>query len=136
MDASSVLRPALGANAIFSGSCGLVLLIAPGSAAGWMGGGPPLIYALLGLGLVAFALAPAVLATRPHPVRRWVGLVTASDLAWVFATLGILAGPGWGRLADQGARILLVVAACVLLLAVLQMIGLSRTGPTPRGARP
>jgi hypothetical protein len=130
MHPTFLLRSSLGANALFSGACGLLLLAWPRSVASWMGAAPAVLYGSVGLALVVFALALVGLAARRDPPPRWVHLVTASDLGWVFGTLLLLSGPGVTAFEARGIRALLIVAMCVLALAVLQTIGLARLSPT------
>lgn len=82
------LRPPLLLNALFSGACGLLLVLAPASVAAWLGPHVNWVYEFLGLGLTLFGLVLGVAAIHPQPLALLA--VTAADLAWVIATTATL----------------------------------------------
>jgi hypothetical protein len=135
MERDTLLRTALWANALFSGACGLTLLVVPTAVGAWIGlGGAVGFLSSLGAGLLAFAAGLAYLATRPVPPVRWVRAATLSDFLWVGATLVILLGPWTREFSERGLWTLVVVAQFVLLWGILQAIALWIVGRPTTGA--
>jgi hypothetical protein len=99
-DATGRLSRWVAANAVFSGTCGVLLALAADHWSRQLGGpGAPAI-ALLGVGLVGYA---AMLARAAHQgVTRSTGRIIAGlDGAWVVGTVAVLALAG-DRFSTQG----------------------------------
>ncbi|MCC5886558.1 MAG: SRPBCC family protein [Gammaproteobacteria bacterium] len=119
------LRRALIANAAFSASCATALLAAPEPVVAWLGLGPPLLLAAVGVGLLAFAADLLHQATRPR-LLTWRALYASlADLLWVIATATLLLiAPN--LVSEAGAILLLAVAAVVLAFGIWQLLGIDR----------
>ena len=111
-------------NALFSSSCGLLLLGAA-STLGPVFGVPPMALRIVGLTLLPFAVALVLNARRTRPNRSEAKLAVALDLGWVVASLVLLIAGLW-PLSAAGFWAVLGVADCVLAFALLQAWGLHR----------
>ena len=126
-DRTRFLRQSLRANAIFSTLSGLLFLFASGSIAAFLGEHSPVLVASVGGQLLFFAAALTWLASRSNiPTYLVLGVITA-DLLWVVGTIVVVYAELFSR---GGAIAAIVVADIVLLLAVLQSIGVYRSGRT------
>ena len=136
MTASSdrLLRRTLWGNAIFSVVSGAVLAIfaAPFAAIAahdpttGLGLDLAIIFELLGLGVIAFGALCAWIASRETMPQGWARLIFAADLAWVAASVLVLAVPAsWTAAGIAG---IVVVALIVADLAILEYLGLRRHG--------
>ena len=136
MTASSdrLLRRTLWGNAIFSVVSGAVLAIfaAPFAAIAahdpttGLGLDLAIIFELLGLGVIAFGALCAWIASRETMPQGWARLIFAADLAWVAASVLVLAVPAsWTAAGIAG---IVVVALIVADLAILEYLGLRRLG--------
>lgn len=132
MNPTRPLRLALIGNAVFSTTCGLVMLIAPAWLGHLLGLDAPLVYQLLGVGLVVFALDLLHQASRAR-MATWRALyASVADFLWVLGTLvGVLLFPG--ALSGGGLLTVWLVAAAVLLFGVLQLRGILKVHA---GSRP
>jgi len=79
-----------------------------------------------GLFLIAYAVAAAMMASRPRAPRTLIGLVVLGNLAWAVACVGLIVS-GDLPLTTLGKLWLGAQAAVVLVLADLQWTGLRRT---------
>lgn len=118
--ATKSLRAALAANLVFSTLCGAALALAGGSVAQMMGSLPGWLMTVLGTGLLGFAASIAFVLLRLR--IGWALIISVLDLAWMAATLPLVAIPG--LLTNDGSRIVLLVAGIVGVLAVLQLRGI------------
>lgn len=86
----------------------------------------PILFELLGVGVVAFGGLCAWIASRRALPRTWARAVFAADVAWVLGSILVLALPAsWTVAGMLGiAGLALVVAD----LAVLEYLGLRRLG--------
>ena len=136
MNASSdrLLRRTLWGNAVFSviSGAGLALFAGPFARAAAhtplevAGLDLPLIFELLGLGVIAFGALCAWVASRPTLPRGLARLIFAADLAWVAGSVLVLALPAaWTTAGIAG---IVVVALIVADLAILEYLGLRRLG--------
>jgi hypothetical protein len=136
MTASSdrLLRRTLWGNAIFSVLSGAVLAIFAGPFAGIAAHEPAtglglqlaIIFELLGLGVIAFGLLCAWIASREKMPEGWARVIFAADLAWVLGSVLVLALPAtWTTAGVVGIA---VVALIVADLALLEYLGLRRLG--------
>jgi hypothetical protein len=112
------LRTVLLANAATSAAAGVAAVVA-GTAIGELIGADPTEVRIVGAGLVAFALAVAMVATRAADDRLpgWAFEVTAADVSWVLATAVVLAV---ADLTTAGRWIAVVLAVVVADFAVTQ----------------
>ena len=136
MNASSdrLLRRTLWGNAVFSviSGAGLALFAGPFARAAAhtalevAGLDLPLIFELLGLGVIAFGALCAWVASRPTLPQGLARLIFAADLAWVAGSVLVLALPAaWTTAGIAG---IVVVALIVADLAILEYLGLRRLG--------
>ena len=134
MNASSdrLLRRTLWGNAIFSVISGAVLAIFARPFAEIAAHGPvsvmgmdlATVFDLLGLGVIAFGALCAWVASREALPEGLVRLIFAADLAWVVASVLVLAVPGtWTTAGFAG---IVVIALIVADIAILEYLGLRR----------
>lgn len=118
-----IVRRTLGANAAFSSTSGLSLLLLAGSLAPLLGVRPSWILQLIGGGLVFFALGVAAVARR-SPIRRaWVVTISMMDLGWVLGTVGLALS--WPEVMSRAGWIAAaLVALIVMLFATRQLYGM------------
>lgn len=131
-----LLRRTLWGNAIFSSLSGAVLTIFAGPFAGIAAHEPTtglgfdleIIFELLGLGVIAFGVLCAWIASRETMPAGWARVIFAADLAWVLGSVLVLALPAaWTTAGVVG---IVVVALIVADLAILEYLGLRRLGTT------
>lgn len=134
MNASTdrLLRRTLWGNAAFSVVSGAVLAIFAGPFAEAAAHGPvsvfgldlATIFAFLGVGVIAFGALCAWVASRETLPEGWARVIFAADLAWVAASILVLAMPAtWSLAGFVGIG---VVALIVADLAILEYLGLRR----------
>lgn len=125
MNTARSLRAALLANAVFSASCGLLMLVWPVLIEAWLGIRAPLLLRVLGFGLLLFAADLLHQATRPR-LATWRALyASVSDLLWVIgSTVGLLLFSKLFSL--TGVGVVLIVAVIVLALGGWQVWGIDR----------
>lgn len=114
------LRVALAANLVFSSACGLALIFGGGDVAAWLGTIPAWFMIALGVGLLGFAGLLGFVLARLRV--GWALLISVLDILWVLATLPLTLIPG--LLSSEGKVVVVVVAACVALVAFLQLRGI------------
>lgn len=132
MDTTRPLRAALLGNALFSSSCGVLMLLVPSRIGALLGLQAPLVLQAIGLGLILFALDLIHQATRPR-MATWRALyASAGDLLWVLATLaGVLIFPA--ALSSSGLLAVIAVAGVVLGLGAWQLWAIQHTHRAPSG---
>ena len=127
-----LLRRTLWGNAVFSvvSGAGLVLFATPFAAAASvesisvLGLDLALLFELLGVGVIAFGGACAWVASRDSLPRGWAQAIFAADIAWVLASLVVMALPAsWTMAGFAGIAVLALIVAD---LAVLEYLGLRR----------
>lgn len=123
---SRFLRRVLWGNAIFSTLCALIILLDLSTVTAFMGWPLQWPLALLGIGLLPFALFVATVA-RKQPFNKMLAWVVIElDLAWVIASATILL-LGWPASTTVGGRWAIgVIAEIVATFAILQYIGVRR----------
>lgn len=122
---SPLLPRALVANAVFSGSSGLALVVATDPVGTWLGVPDGRILLALGLGLLAFSAGLFLLARSPRSSRPFVMAATVSDGAWVLGSAVLLvAFPD--LLTPAGNLTVGAVAVVVAALGGAQAVGLQR----------
>jgi hypothetical protein len=118
----SLLRRALLGNAVFSASCGAVLILLTAPLADILEVPAMLLFAL-GAGLLPFAAAVAWVAGNRAPTA--VRAVIAADLAWVIAAIAVVTVFG-GSMAATTVVALSLVTLAVADFAALQWWGMRR----------
>lgn len=120
----SLLRLALAADAAASGAVGLLLALGGSVLAPWLGL-PSGLLSWAGIGLIAFAALVAWTAMRQPTPAGAARLIVVVNAAWVVASLILLVVPP-SPVTPLGVAFVLVQAAAVLALSILQRIGLGR----------
>ncbi len=124
--ARTILRRALTANAVFSGICGVLCVIAPAAIASLTGIARAEVFGL-GVNLEIFSVLLIVLATRKQFDRGWVRslvmAVIAMDVLWVIGSAALLLAPA-APLTSAGRWIVFAVALVVADVAYFQLRGL------------
>jgi hypothetical protein len=134
MNASTdrLLRRTLWGNAAFSVVSGAGLAIFAGPFARMAAQAPvsvlgldlAIVFELLGVGVIAFGALCAWVASRQTLPQAWARVIFAADLAWVAASILVLAVPAtWSVAGFVGIG---VVALIVADLAILEYLGLRR----------
>ncbi len=123
---SSLLRRALGADAVATLASALLMVLGAAPLAGWLGL-PETLLRWAGLGLVPYAAWVGWLARRDTLARPWVGLVVACNALWAVDCLVLLLS-GWVQPTPWGEAFLVAQALVVVVFAELQFIGLRRSG--------
>lgn len=136
MNASTdrLLRRTLWGNAVFSIVSGAVLAIFAGPFAEIAAHAPvtvlgldlAIVFELLGVGVIAFGALCAWVATRETLPQAWARVIFAADLAWVAASVLVLALPATWTMA--GFIGIVAVALIVADIAILEYLGLRRLG--------
>lgn len=122
---SNLLRNALRGNALFSGTSGLVALLAAPSLAAFTGIEPPIIFVVLGIVLILYAVDLWWVASRQTINRRLAWAAIILDILWVAGSVALLLF-GWLPLTVAGSWTIALLAEVVAIFAVLQFIGLRR----------
>jgi hypothetical protein len=132
MDTTRPLRAALLANALFSMSCGVAMIVAPTRVGAWLGLDVPLALQIVGAGLLLFAADLIHQATRPR-MSTWRALyASAADFLWVAASVaGLLLFVD--VLSVSGLRVIGAVAALVFAFGVRQVWAIDRAHRTLAG---
>ena len=136
MNASTdrLLRLTLSGNAVFSIVSGAVLAgfaepfarIAAHEPLSLLGLDLAIVFELLGLGVIAFGALCAWVASRKTLPLAWARAIFAADLAWVVASVLVLAVPAtWSMAGFVGIG---VVALIVADFAIMEYLGLRRLG--------
>jgi len=124
---SNLLRIALRGNALFSGLSGLIALIAAQSLATFTGIQEPLVFVVLGVVLILFAVDLVWISARDSIDRRFAWLVIFLDVAWVAGSAIILIFD-LVPLTVAGRWIIALLAEAVAIFAIIQYLGLRRLG--------
>ena len=132
-DPQKLLRGSLRGNAVFSLVSGLTFTFAAGRIAPAIGVDPAGIVTFVGVNLLGFAVALAILASRQAIPLPYARAVVALDVGWVLGTAGVFA---LGLLNETGNVAAIAVADVVLLLAILQAWGVRRARSAGAGGTP
>ena len=124
---SNLLRNAPRGNALFSGLSGIVSLLAAQSLATFTGLQEPLVFVVLGVVLILFAIDLIWIASPDIINRRIAVAVILLDAVWVAGSVIILLFD-LVPLTVAGRWTIALLAEVVALFAILQTIGLRRTG--------
>jgi hypothetical protein len=122
---SKRLRQVLLADGVTSGLTGVGLVVMPARIATILGAPSAAVVAGIGAGLVLFGWALIRHARRPVPGRGETMLIAALNLAWVAASMVVVAV---GGLSPLGNLAVALVGIVVLAFAVLEL----RLLPPPR----
>jgi len=129
------LRRALSANAVFSLLTGSVMVISSSTVASLLGHGvEPLIFVVIGAGLLPFGAFVAWLASRSTPEPLLALAVSIGDLIWVAGSVVLLAVAS-EFLKPAGLVATVVVAMFVLGFAIGQLKGIARLYSQGSGGR-
>ena len=124
------LKSALLLNAIFSTLSGLTFIIFSQAITNLIGIGTPIIYQIIGIGLLGFASDLVWTATRT-PINTFHALlISIADLLWVLGT-GLLILLTFNSLNGIGILAMLIVATIVLLLGLRQFKSISQVYALP-----
>lgn len=127
---TTTLRIALLSNALFSTLSGLTFIIFSPSVADLIGVGAPIIYQIIGVGLLGFACFVAWIGTR-KPINTFLAaLISLADFMWVVGTLLFIL-LAFGSLQPAGIGSLIAIAAIVLFFGIRQLQGVSEMYALP-----
>jgi len=127
-DSAQFLRRALLADGVVSGLSGVMLVALSGPIAALLGVRSPGTVAVMGVALLVYAAALLYNARRELPRRGEATIAVALNVAWVVASLAVVAA-GW--LSAAGNWAVGLVADVVLIFAILQVVGLRRMASEP-----
>lgn len=113
------LRLVLRANAGTSIAGGLTALLGAGFVSDRLGVDHVALTALVGVGLLLFAVDVLRTAADDDRMRRSTPWISVADLAWVAATVPVVAS---GVLSSAGDVVAVVVGLGVLDFAILQLV--------------
>ncbi|MDZ7736025.1 MAG: SRPBCC family protein [Gammaproteobacteria bacterium] len=124
------MRTALLANALFSASCGLIMILNPAWVGALLGFEATRVFMLVGAGLVLFATDLVHQATRTR-MQTWRALyASAADILWVLGSiLGVLLFGEW--LSASGMITVVTVTGIVLAFGISQLWGIDRLHRNP-----
>jgi hypothetical protein len=120
-----LLRTVLRGNTIFSLVSGLVFVIDAGPLSQFTGIAPTIIFTVVGIGLILYAIFLWRVAAPEMPDRRLVWSVIAADALWVLGSIILLFADPL-VLTVGGKWAVGIVADIVATFAVLQYVGLRR----------
>ena len=121
IDHSTFLRRSLQLDAIASGLCGALLLIAASPISALFGLSAPGIARAVGGGLLVFAAALLWNAGRARLSRGEAVTAVVLNAAWIAGSVALILD---GPLTSIGNLAVAAVAAAVLLVTVLEVVGL------------
>lgn len=121
----ALLHRALQVDALFSGACGVICVLAAAPLTTLTGCGPAGVFQGLGIFLLTWAGTLFYGTTRPPVPTRLGWIVVAGNSLWVLASIGLLLT---GRLPLTTAGLWLMVAQAVIVTGVAdaQLVGLWR----------
>lgn len=119
MSSNQKLKNALNANAVFSATSGLTLVIFNSSIAEIMNIKYPLILLGIGIGLLLFAGSIVAITVKPDIQTKQVKMIIWQDWAWVAGSAVILIFNPFD-LSVPGNTLIAVVAIIVATLAFIQ----------------
>lgn len=124
------LKTALISNAVFSTISGLVFIILGRTVADLIGIGAPIMYQIVGAGLLGFGGFTAWTGTR-NPINTFIAaLISVADLLWVVGTI-LLIALAFGLLNPAGIVALLIIAVIVLFFGLRQLHGIGKVYEVP-----
>lgn len=125
------LRTALGLNAAFSATTGILMTAMPTAVGHWIGTNQTLALQLIGISLILFAGILCYVGNFSRTPQFLAMLASLSDFVWVLATI-LLATIFPNMLSTTGWIIAGVVAAVVLGCGLAQAIGIDRIHRHPQ----
>lgn len=127
---TSLLKRALLTNAGFSALCGGAFAVLSAQVAAFVGLGDPILYRVIGAGLLLFAALVGWVATRNPISGFYAALISSADLLWVAGT-AVFIVLAYQHLSIPGLIAVLAVAGVVLLFALLQLQGIVQMHAAP-----
>jgi hypothetical protein len=115
-------------NAISTASCAVGMLVTRGTLYTFFGLNAPLLLDVLASGLLAYAVALGLAASRQPVTRQALMAFTAADGLWVAASALVLL-VFWGQLAPLARILIVAVAAVVEMFATLQFVAARKIDP-------
>jgi len=122
---SNLLRNALRGNALFSGLSGAVALLAAQSLAAFTGIQMPVVFIILGVVLILYAIDLFWIASQETIDHRFAWATILLDVVWVLGSVAILLFES-PPLTVAGRWTVALLAEAVAIFAILQYIGLRR----------
>lgn len=119
------LQNVLYANVTFSTACAVAVLAATDLFVSHVLSVPPLVFQVLGVGLIAFALFVFMVARATPLSRKLVMSIFIADVLWVLATPVLLVVMA-ERIPSTGYVFIVEIAVVVAILALLEWKGLQR----------
>ncbi len=114
------LRRVLDANAVFSATSGLFLVVAAKPLAEFLGASQ-LVMAILAVVLFGYAALIAFNTSRPVIRRGFALFAIISDSVWVLASILLLVAP-WFAFSGEAKWAIGITAICVDIFATLQFL--------------
>jgi hypothetical protein len=127
---SRLLRFALAADAAATAATGLLLVVASGALATWLGI-PETLLRYTGVVLLPYAAIVGYLASRTYVARMAVWGVIAANLAWALDS-ALLVASNWIEPTMLGYGFVIAQALVVAAFAELQYLGLRQSSSLPR----
>ncbi len=124
------LKSALLFNAVFSTLSGLTFILFSRFVADLIGIGTPIVYQILGVGLLGFAGCLVWTATRTPINTFHAMLISLADFLWVFGTVVVIS-VAFSALNSAGILAMLIVAAIVLFFGLNQLRGIGQVYAVP-----
>jgi hypothetical protein len=120
----SFIRKVLLADAVISGTTGVMMTLGTSLLSEFLGLSQPLLF-WAGLSLVPFAALAGLVASRPQPTKTGVWTIVVLNIAWVLASVLVLV-LGLVTPTIFGTSFIIVQAVVVGVLAELQIIAARR----------
>jgi hypothetical protein len=120
-----LLRYTLRGNSLFSAISGLVCIADADWLAAQFGNLPPLVIAIMGVGLLGYAAALFYVTQQARITRAQALTFVLADAAWVVGSVVLLA-TGWLPMTTIGWWLEAIVAVIVAGFAELQFVGMQR----------
>jgi len=127
MDSRRLLRRTLIADAVISGTTGLLMFLGAATLATLLGV-PLALLRYAGLILLPFAILLVVLATRERVPRGAVRAVIAANILWAIDSV-LLLFTGWVEPSAFGYAFIIFQAVVVVVFAEIQFVGLKQATP-------
>jgi hypothetical protein len=108
---------------------GLTILFAQGWVLRILGLSKHVSLAILGFGLLVFAVSLVINASRPHVKTSDAWIAVAMDVAWVLSSYVLIFVVPFSK---EGKWVVGVVAELVFVFAVLQSVGIRRIQKSER----
>ncbi len=115
-----LLRRTLLVNGVATAMTGLLALVGSPWLPTILGPASPMLLAVIGAGLLAFAGVLFTQARRSEIDRRVAWAIALMDVAWVVGSIAVVE---WGVLTAIGNALVAAVAAVVLVFAILEVRG-------------